>query len=227
MIKDDSLSLFKLLSHTADGAFVIGENQRILFWNAAAQELLGYTAAEVLGRPCCEVLKGHDEQGFLFCRFQCRVVNSTAAGESLPNFDMWVRARSGKRQWVNLSILAAPQDQSPPLIVHLIRDASEKRRNADVIEQVSAAMSLLQGPNVVTELWQALSRPDEVELSDREREVLSLLAQGLNTADIAQALTISVATTRNHIQNILNKLHVHSRLQAVAYALEHHLIDNE
>ncbi|MEW5986911.1 MAG: LuxR C-terminal-related transcriptional regulator [Chloroflexota bacterium] len=226
-MSDEPAHLFKLLSHTADGAFVIGENQRILFWNTAAQELLGYTAAEVLGRPCCEVLKGRDEQGFLFCRFQCGVVQSTAAGDNLPNFDMWVRARSGKRRWVNLSILAAPQEQSPPLIVHLIRDASEKRRNAEVIEQVSVAMSLLQGPNVVTELWQALSRPDEVELSDREREVLSLLAQGLNTADIAQALTISVATTRNHVQNILNKLHVHSRLQAVAYALEHHLIGNE
>ena len=50
-MKDETSNLFTLLTHTADGAFVVGENQRILFWNAAAQELLGFTATEVLGRP--------------------------------------------------------------------------------------------------------------------------------------------------------------------------------
>ena len=61
-------------------------------------------------------------------------------------------------------------------------------------------------------------------LTDREREVLSLLAQGHITRDIAQSLSISNSTTRNHIQNILHKLNVHSRLEAVAYAYEHGLV---
>jgi DNA-binding NarL/FixJ family response regulator len=66
--------------------------------------------------------------------------------------------------------------------------------------------------------------PEAQELTDREREVLSLLAQGLNTPDIAQSLSISSSTVRNHVQNILHKLQVHSRLEAVAYALKHGLV---
>ena len=210
-MKDETSNLFTLLTHTADGAFVVGENQRILFWNAAAQELLGFTATEVLGRPCCEILCGHEDQGFPFCRSQCPVVTHTKTGQTIPNFDLWVRTRAGARRWVNLSILASPQEQASPLI----------------ISQISAALSLLQGPDLIPELLQTVTPADNIELSDREREVLSLLAQGLSTNAIAESLTISTTTARNHIQNILSKLHVHSQLQAVLYALQHHLFDTE
>jgi DNA-binding NarL/FixJ family response regulator len=62
------------------------------------------------------------------------------------------------------------------------------------------------------------------KLTEREREVLQLLAQGYSTDQTAQALSISKATTRNHIQNIYQKLQVHTRAQAVAYAFEHNLV---
>ncbi len=230
-MKSEPSNLFTLLTHTADGAFVVGENQRVLFWNAAAQELLGYTASEVLGRPCCNILQGQDDQGCPFCRLQCQVVIRAEADQTVPGFDLWVQTSTGQRCWVNLSILTLPQEQKSPLVVHLLRDASQKKRQEEALAQVSAALSLLQTPapvnNIVTELWQAVIPPDDIELSDREREVLSLLAQGLNTNAIADALTISNTTARNHIQNILSKLHVHSRLQAVLYALQHHLIEAE
>jgi PAS domain S-box-containing protein len=227
MMKDETSNLFTLLTHTADGAFIVGENQRILFWNAAAQELLGFTATEVLGRPCCEILCGHEDQGFPFCRSQCPVVTHTKTGQTIPNFDLWVRTRAGARRWVNLSILASPQEQASPLIVHLVRDTDLKKRYEEVISQISAALSLLQGPDLIPELLQTVTPADNIELSDREREVLSLLAQGLSTNAIAESLTISTTTARNHIQNILSKLHVHSQLQAVLYALQHHLFDTE
>jgi DNA-binding NarL/FixJ family response regulator len=54
-------------------------------------------------------------------------------------------------------------------------------------------------------------------LTRREREVLALMTRGANNAVIAQALTISPETARTHIQNILGKLGLHSRLEAVAY----------
>ncbi len=72
--------------------------------------------------------------------------------------------------------------------------------------------------------FSASVNPPAQDLTDREREVLSLLAQGLSTRDIAQTLSISPSTARNHIQNILHKLNVHSRLEAVAYAFEHGLV---
>lgn len=56
------------------------------------------------------------------------------------------------------------------------------------------------------------------ELTEREREVLALIAGGKTNADIAEALTISVKTVRNHVSNILNKLQVADRAQAALRA---------
>jgi RNA polymerase sigma factor (sigma-70 family) len=55
-------------------------------------------------------------------------------------------------------------------------------------------------------------------LSEREREVMGLVAAGLQNKEIAQKLGISPATVRNHVQNILQKLEVHSKLEAVSLA---------
>jgi len=65
------------------------------------------------------------------------------------------------------------------------------------------------------------------DLTDREREVLSLLAQGLSTNEIARSLSITSSTVRNHIRNILQKLHVHNRLEAVVYVLKQGLLTKE
>jgi DNA-binding NarL/FixJ family response regulator len=62
-------------------------------------------------------------------------------------------------------------------------------------------------------------------LTPREREVLALLAQGADNAAIAQPLVISSETARTHVQNVLNKLGVHSRLEAVAFVTQNGLID--
>lgn len=62
-------------------------------------------------------------------------------------------------------------------------------------------------------------------LSPREREVLQLLAMGLDGASIARRLYISPRTERNHVANILAKLEVHSQLQAVVFALRHGLVE--
>ncbi|NTU84935.1 MAG: response regulator transcription factor [Chloroflexales bacterium] len=56
------------------------------------------------------------------------------------------------------------------------------------------------------------------ELSDREREVLTLIAQGVNNAEIAARLVLSPKTVRNHITNILSKLQVSDRAQAIVRA---------
>lgn len=61
-------------------------------------------------------------------------------------------------------------------------------------------------------------------LSRREREVLALMVEGLDNPGIAQALVVSPNTARTHVQNVLGKLGVHSRLEAVALAMQHHLI---
>jgi two-component system NarL family response regulator len=62
-------------------------------------------------------------------------------------------------------------------------------------------------------------------LTDREMEVLRLVARGLNNRDIARELFISENTVKNHVRNILEKLHLHSRMEAVVYAVKEKLLD--
>jgi DNA-binding NarL/FixJ family response regulator len=62
-------------------------------------------------------------------------------------------------------------------------------------------------------------------LTDRELEVLRLVAKGLGNRDIAKDLYISENTVKNHIRNILEKLQLHSRMEAVIYAVREKLLD--
>lgn len=62
------------------------------------------------------------------------------------------------------------------------------------------------------------------QLTQRELEVLTLLARGAGGEEIAQKLNVSRNTVRSHVQNILTKLQVHSRLEAVAFAARHHVV---
>jgi two-component system NarL family response regulator len=62
-------------------------------------------------------------------------------------------------------------------------------------------------------------------LTDRELEVLKLVAKGMNNRDIGQELFISENTVKNHVRNILEKLHLHSRMEAVVYAVREKLLD--
>ena len=62
-------------------------------------------------------------------------------------------------------------------------------------------------------------------LTPREGQILTLLAQGKSVDDIAAALTIAPLTVRTHIRNLLQRLGMRSRLQAVTYALKHGLIE--
>ena len=64
------------------------------------------------------------------------------------------------------------------------------------------------------------------KLTRREREVLALLAQGADNDGIAQHLVISPETARTHIQNVLGKLDVHSRLEAAAFVTQNGILDD-
>jgi DNA-binding NarL/FixJ family response regulator len=67
--------------------------------------------------------------------------------------------------------------------------------------------------------------PRAPRLTDRELEVLKLVARGLNNRDIAKELYISENTVKNHIRNILEKLQLHSRMEAVVYAVRANLLE--
>jgi two-component system response regulator NreC len=71
----------------------------------------------------------------------------------------------------------------------------------------------------------AAPRPLDPHLTERETEVLRLVAKGLSYKDIAERLVLSHRTVQNHVQNTLNKLQLHNRVELVRYAIEQGLDD--
>jgi DNA-binding NarL/FixJ family response regulator len=111
-------------------------------------------------------------------------------------------------------------------------------KSADVDEILDATRRLgagetLLSPQEIVELLRLAGRSREEErearvsigqITPREREVLQTLAEGLSNKEIAARLHMSVDTERTHMMNILNKLGVHSRLQALLFAARHGLV---
>src|SRR5436305_14976090 len=99
---------------------------------------------------------------------------------------------------------------------------------ADAIRAVVQGQSLISpsmASKLLTEFNSLVRRAEErpqvppPELTGRELEVLKLVARGMSNRDIADSLYISENTVKNHVHNILAKLHLHARLQAVLYAV--------
>jgi DNA-binding NarL/FixJ family response regulator len=114
----------------------------------------------------------------------------------------------------------------------LLKDAPT-REVVDAVRAVAAGDAVL-APAVTRQLLDQVGRrlPSPVsrdgdrlgELTDREHEVLRMLALGLSNAEIAEALVVSEPTVKTHVSNLLGKLGLRDRVQAVIYAYESGLI---
>jgi DNA-binding NarL/FixJ family response regulator len=105
---------------------------------------------------------------------------------------------------------------------------------ASAIRAVNGGQSLISpsmASKLLNEFASMIKRTDERQqlptprLTDREMEVLRLVAKGMNNRDIAKQLFISENTVKNHIRNILEKLQLHSRMEAVVYAVREKLLE--
>ena len=114
---------------------------------------------------------------------------------------------------------------------YLLKDSSIDEV-AQAIRVVADGQSLIS-PSMAIKLldeFKQMTRSDRQQvptprLTDRELEVLKLVAQGLNNREIAKRLFISENTVKNHVRNILEKLQLHSRMEAVMYAVREKLLD--
>jgi len=112
---------------------------------------------------------------------------------------------------------------------------TKDRAVEDVVEAVRAANmgvtllphSVLVGiaERVVAARDKTIDRRQMEPLTPRELEVLRALTEGLSTPEICERLFIAPNTLRTHVQNIMGKLRVHSKLEAVAFALRYRLVD--
>lgn len=118
------------------------------------------------------------------------------------------------------------KDLQPEVLFESIRGAA--RGEAPISGAMAAKLLRELSPRERVEVPPAASEPEEGRsekparrglLTRREKEVLQLVAEGLSNRDIAERLRIAENTVKNHLRNILEKLHMQNRAQAVAYAI--------
>jgi NarL family two-component system response regulator LiaR len=111
---------------------------------------------------------------------------------------------------------------------YLLKDTSPQELLAGIRDVYQGEPSM--HPTIARKLMREIKKPSELPptpepLSEREAEVLALVARGLSNQEIADRLFISEKTVRTHVSNILGKLHLANRTQAALYALREGIAD--
>ncbi|MEJ2402393.1 MAG: LuxR C-terminal-related transcriptional regulator [Xanthomonadales bacterium] len=184
---------------TGDSAFAVDRRGVIVHWNAAAEKLFGFTADAALGQRCWELLAGLDVFGNRYCCAHCPLLDMAAHHESVRGFELRFQTSSEGRKELSVSCLAIFETPESGLLYHICREPEKGAPTAEHRHVVNSHMQRIHNGH----------------LTERELEVLALLADGKSTCEIASTMFISEATVRNHIQHILHKLRVHNRLEAV------------
>ena len=196
----------------------------VVFWNRAAEKLLGRPTNQVLGRRCYDVLGGRDVFGNRFCHENCSVLSMSRKGEPVQAFEIVLASTPKQEQMLNISVLRIPGTRPDTFtLVHMLQPIDRNGRLARALERLGARPESHGNGNGNGASAQApaagpVSLSRVPPLTEREREILRWVAAGLQNKEIAQKLGISLATVRNHIHNILEKLDVHSKLEAVSLA---------
>jgi DNA-binding CsgD family transcriptional regulator len=176
----------------------------------------------VLHRNIDEVLEARDTLGTSALaggpEAATRRWDGTSGG--IPNFDLEVRTRSGGRIWVSVSTIVFDNARTGRrLFVRLAHEIAQRRLNEELLNR------MLEAARQVVSLADDASHHAPVEpLTEQERRILKLFAEGTNSATIARKLSISAQTLRNHLHHINRKLRTHNRLEAVTHAQRRGLI---
>ncbi|MEW6126485.1 MAG: LuxR C-terminal-related transcriptional regulator [Acidobacteriota bacterium] len=206
-----------LVDSTSDSAFAVDGNGLIVAWNQAAERLFGLPMRDVLGKSCGSILQGTDECGAV-CSRDCMIQQSVRQHHPISNFDLQVQTVEG-RKWCNISILIANESNlTSPYSIHVIRQIDVRKKLEVLVRDFVVHETQLPTEQVTTLMASTRAAAHDIGLTNRELEILRLLAKGITTATIAQQLHVSRTTVHNHVQHILRKLNAHSRLEAIRRA---------
>ena len=197
------MSAENIVERTGTPAFSRGADGAITAWNRGVAELFGVPAESVVGRKCHEVMAGRDLFGNDYCCDTCASWRMVSSNRRVRPYRLTVSRVEGRPIELRVSILPTHGPNGPELL-HLLESAC--------------------GSGVVAVFSDELDEEEQVRgragsaLTRRELQVLRYLAVGYGTDEIAWRLMISRATVRNHVSACLQKLDVHSRVEAVAAA---------
>jgi DNA-binding CsgD family transcriptional regulator len=228
-MKDSVADVLNLLKGGDLPALALDESHRVIFCNSGAERLLGRPGAQIMGRKCHDLLSGRDTFGNRFCYADCAVSHAARSGASIHPFEIEVEGEPGGRRLVSVTTLRfAGRDTGEATIVHLLQPINERERYARLVAHLEGAASRV--PPAPALPFSRAARPPmdgdaDSELTGREREVLGCVAAGLQNKEIARALGISVPTARNHVHRILEKLGVHSKLEALSLCMNKGWVD--
>ena len=188
---------------TGDPAFAVVRDGSIVLWNDAAEQTFGYPHAEALGEKCWELLCGHDVNGNRYCFEHCPLIEMAFLHEPVHAFHTSFENASHQQTPFSVSCLTVFDDPGDEMLLHICHP-----------EKLSPGENGSQAP--------LKTQPDK--LSQREIEILELLAEKMKTHEIASRLSISIRTVRTHIQHLMYKLRVHKRRDAILAAKRLNLI---
>jgi PAS domain S-box-containing protein len=198
-------------------AYGMDRNDRIVYWNEGAEKILGWKPDEVLGKACYDVLAGRDIFGNVYCAQDCATVKTAGEGEEPRPFLLDVRKKGTGTVKIVVRTVALPE-AGPRFscLMHFIEAEGGSvepilKSLRDAVSETPEAGGARPAP-----LPAPLTAISVSPLTAREREIVLLLSNGYAALNIAAKLNLSHATVRNHIQNVLRKLDVHSQVEAVA-----------
>jgi two-component system, NarL family, response regulator LiaR len=174
---------------------------------------------------------GDGEQAIQLCeRFQPDVVVMDLL---MPKMDGVAATEAIHKRWPQIKIIALTSFKEKEYVEgalkagamsYLLKNVSANELLA-AIRHAAAGQSSLS-PEAAQVLIQKVNEPAKlgVDMTDREREILALMVEGLSNSEIAGRLVVSQSTVKFHVSNILSKLDVTSRTEAVALALKNNLV---
>lgn len=144
-----------ILAHAGDAVCAVNDAKCVVYWNAAAEELLGITADEAKGQPCWKLINGKTGDGQPFCGPECEIQAKLEAGEPIPHFDLWVTNKRNAAVLANFSTITIPRQNGrrqpdQVAVIHLIRAVKRHK-----LSQYDLRINLL-GP---LEVWRADGKP--------------------------------------------------------------------